>query len=209
VSASTPVRKPLWIRLASRTAGWFGVRFFNMLYGERSLVTPRPPVKPPPGLEIRSATPADLEALQSNLPAALARSCRNAVDHGSRCLVALSGSEIAGFSWLNTEGIYLSSWRLGSLPPAGAYTYNSFVLPTFRGQKIFQCLTESVYSKLEVEGFRFCCNLVDRHNAPSVAARRRLGAEFFAAPILKLPGLNPLPLRRLPFGVTVPGSQGV
>jgi hypothetical protein len=89
-----------------------------------------------------------------------------------------------------------------SLPPGGGYTYNSFVRPEFRGQRIFQCLTEAVYSKLEREGFQFCCNLVDRDNSPSIAARERLGAQFHAAPILKLPGLDPLPIRRLPFGST-------
>jgi hypothetical protein len=70
-------------------------------------------------------------------------------------------------------------------------------------------LTEAVYCRLAKEGFRFCCNLVDRDNAPSIAARRRLGAVFHPAPILKLPGLNPLPLRALPFGVTNEDGQVV
>jgi len=99
--------------------------------------------------------------------------------------------------------------RVHALPPEGAYTYNSWVRPEYRGQKIFQCLTRTVYSELKKESFEFCCNLVDRSNAPSVAARRRLGAQFHAAPILELPGLNPLPLRRLPFGVSVGASQSL
>lgn len=202
-------RKPLWVRVASRTAGVFGVRFYNMLYGECSLVDAVRQVGPPPGLEIRPTPPEDLESLQSKLSQTQADWCRIALGHGSRCFTALDGQEIAGFSWLNTQFIYMLRSRVRALPPEGAYTYSSWVRPEYRGQKIFQCLTEAVYSELRKEGFEFCCNLVDRHNAPSVAARRRLGAQFRASPILKLPGLNPLPLRRFPFGVSAGESQSL
>jgi hypothetical protein len=171
-----------------------------MLYGERSLLDTLPHVEPVSDLVIREATAGDLELLDAALEPAQADSCRIAAAQGSRCFIALHGRDIAGYSWLNTRDIFLLSWRVQSLPPEGGYTYNSFVRPQFRGQKIFQGLTESVYSKLEQEGFQFCCNLVDRDNAPSIAARERLGARFHAAPILKVPGLDPLPLRRLPFG---------
>ncbi len=200
--ASARDHKPLWIRATSRTAGLFGVRFYNMLYGERSLGDAIHQVEPPAGLVIRRATSGDRELLESNLTPAQAKSCRIAAAQQSRCIVAMNGQEIAGYSWLNTRDIYLLSWRLQKLPPDGGYTYNSFVRPEYRGQKIFQRLTGAVYSELAREGFQFCCNLVDRNNAPSVAARRRLGALFHAAPILKLPGLDPFPLRRLPFRVT-------
>lgn len=199
--------RPSWVRVTSRTAGLFGVRFYNMLYGERSLVDAVQAVEPPPGLEIRRATAQDLELLAAELAPPQAEACRIAAAQQSRCLVAVVGQEVAGYSWLNTADIFLLRWRVQALPPQGGYTHNSFVRPRFRGLKIFQCLTEAVYSDLKQRGFRFCCNLVDRDNAPSVAARKKLGALFRAAPILKLPGLDPLPLRRLPFGVSVGESQ--
>lgn len=207
--ASARYRKPLWVRAASRTAGLFGVRFYNMLYGECSLVGEIRQVDPPPGLEIQPTRPRDVELLLSKLSQAQADWCRIAAGLESRCFVALDGQEIAGFSWFNTQYIYMLRSRVHALPPEGAYTYNSWVRPEYRGQKIFQCLTRTVYSELKKESFEFCCNLVDRSNAPSVAARRRLGAQFHAAPILELPGLNPLPLRRLPFGVSVGASQSL
>ncbi len=207
MSAPTRNRRPLWVRVASRTASLFGVRFFNMLYGERSLADAIQHVEPSPGLGIRLATPRDLELLQSELSEDQASSCRIAAAQQSRCFTAFAGEDIAGYSWFNTRMIYMLRWKVQALPPEGAYTYNSYVRPEFRGQKIFQRLTEAVYSELEKEGFEFCCNLVDRNNTPSVAARRRLGTQFHAAPFLKLPGMNLLPLRRLPFGVTVPESQ--
>ncbi len=206
MTATTRDSRPLWVRVISHTAGLFGVRFYNMLYGERSLLEPTKRVEPPPGLGVRRATSGDFELLASKLAPPQAESCRIAAAQQSRCLVALVGKQFAGYSWLNTEDIYLLSWRVQALPSAGGYTYNSFVQPEFRGQKIFQCLTEAAYTELQQAGFEFCCNLVDRDNAPSVAARRRLGAQFRAAPILKLPGLNPVPLWRFPFGVSASES---
>ena len=202
MTAAKHARRPLWIRASSRTAALIGVRFYNMLYGERSLAAALLHVEPPSELRIREATAEDLEILQAELEPAQAESCRIAAAQRSRCFVALQGREIAGYSWLNTREVFLLRWRVQSLPPGGGYTYNSFVRPEFRGQKIFQCLTEAVYSMLEQEGFQFCCNLVDKDNKPSIAARERLGTQFHSAPILKLPGLDPLPLRGLPFGST-------
>ena len=201
--------RPLWVRVTSRTAGLFGVRFYNMLYGERSLLETAQSVEPPPGLELRRATSGDLDRVASKLAPPQAESCRIAAAQRSQCLVAMVGQMLAGYSWFNTEDIYLLSWKVQALPPGGGYTYNSFVQPEFRGQKVFQCLTEAIYTELRQAGFEFCCNLVDRDNAPSVAARRRLGARFHAAPILKLPGLNPLPLRRLPFGSSAGETQSL
>lgn len=205
-----PVRdhRPLWVRVASRTAAVFGVRFYNMLYGERTFGDAMQHIEPLPELIVRRATPSDLARLGTVFGPAQAESCRIATAQHSQCFVAVEGEEIAGYSWLNTHDIYLLSWKIQALPPQGGYTYNSFVRPEFRGRKIFQRLTEAVYSELEQEGFQFCCNLVDRDNAPSVAARKHLGAQFHAAPILKLPGLNPLPLLRFPFGVSAGESPG-
>ena len=200
-------RKPLWVRTSSRAAALFGVRFYNMLYGERSLLGALPRVEPPRTLQVREATARDLEQMGSELHPAQAEACRIAAGQDSRCVIALDGNEIAGYSWFNTCDIYLLSWRMQTLPAEGGYTYNSFVRPEHRGQKVFQCLTQAVYSRLAQEGFRFCCNLVDRDNTPSIAARRRLGAVFHPAPILKLPGLDPIPLRALPFGSTTQDSQ--
>ena len=108
--------RPAWVRVSSRTAGLVGVRFYNMLYGERSLVDPRPRVEPPPGLSIRWAGDRDLERMALELAPRQVESCRLAVTQQSRCLLASIGDEIAGYCWLNTEDIYLLRWKVQALP---------------------------------------------------------------------------------------------
>ena len=107
MTATTRDRRPLWVRVTSRTAGRFGLRFYNMLYGERSLVEPVQHVEPPPDLEIRRATARELELVASKLDPPQAESCRIAAAQQSRCLLAMVGQDLAGYSWLNTDDIYL------------------------------------------------------------------------------------------------------
>jgi len=65
-----------------------------------------------------------------------------------------------------------------------------------------------VYTELRERGYGFAGNLVDRANAPSIAARRKLGAHFQRARILKLPGLRPRIIgRRFVMGQTASASR--
>ena len=59
----------------------------------------------------------------------------------------------------------------------------------FRGKKIFQCLTREMYIYLKNKGYRYACNLTEKNNAASIAARRNMGARIDTLRFLKLPGL--------------------
>lgn len=196
--------KPLWQRVASRTAGLFGVRFYTMLYGERSLVDPIVPIEARVDLDIRLATPADLDRLVAAMQPVDRRLAERAIENDSECLIGWHDTEIAGYSWLNRRRVLLLGEHLCDLPPEGGYTFFSYVWPAYRGKKVFQALTGAVYLYLQADGRRFCCNLVDRNNAGSIGARAKYGVAYQAAPCLKLPGTRPRVLgRRFQMGVTL------
>lgn len=205
MSAPRPVTtKPAWQRAASRVAGIVGVRYYTMLYGERSLLGEIERIEARLDLDVRAATPPELERIRGLMSSPDAYLAGRAVEQGGECLVAWDGETVAGYSWLNRERITLLGDPVCELVPGGGYTFFSFVWPEYRGKRVFQALTGAVYSRLKAEGFRFCCNLVDRNNAGSIGARAKYGVVYQPAPILKLPGLHPRVIGR-PFrmGVTL------
>ena len=200
---STP-HKPLIQRIASHIAALFGVRFYNLLYGERSLLEKIETVIPTLEVRVETASEEELEAVLSRLPPEQSRYCLTAREVGSECWIAWHGEEIAGYLWVNRQQVNLLGWHLFELPESGVYTYNSYVWPEYRGRKIFQRATEVVYKHLQAEGFAFCCGLIDRSNAASIGARRIFGLVYQPAPVLKIPGRGPFVLGRLPeLGLTV------
>ena len=204
--SSTP-HKPLIQRFASRIAALFGVHFYNLLYGEKSLLEKIETVMPAPEVRVDLAREVEIENLLRRLPPEQSRYCLTAREVGSECWIAWHGEEIAGYSWVNRQQVNLLGWYLFELPESGAYTYNSYVWPEYRGRKIFQLLTEAVYKHMQAEGFAFCGNLVDRSNAASIGARRIFGLVYQPAPVLKIPGRGPFVLGRLPeLGMTVKGQ---
>lgn len=195
--SSTP-QKRLIQRFASRIAAFFGVRFYNLLYGEKNLLQEIEAVSTTPEVRVDRARENDVEDLLNRLPVEQRGYCLTAKELGSECWIAWHGEEIAGYSWLNFEQVNLLGWRLFDLPESGAYTYNSYVMQEYRGRRIFQRLTETVYRHIRDEGFAFCGNLVDRSNAASIGARRRFGLIYQPAPVLKIPGRGPFILGRKP-----------
>jgi ribosomal protein S18 acetylase RimI-like enzyme len=191
-----PRRKTPLRRLLSALAGRLGVHYYSLYYGEKDLTEPTPEVEP--GVDIRIAETAaeDIDELERMRGGDARDLLRESIKIGSRCFVARCGDEPAGYSWVNDDVIDLLGMTLARLPEHVAFTYNSYVFPKFRGKKVFQCLTRAVYDDARRKGRRFVGNLVDRANAPSVAARRRLGAGFQDVRILKLPWLPPLILGR-------------
>jgi len=183
--------KPRWQRLASRVAGSVGVRYYTMLYGEKSLVGEIEQIEARLALDVRPATADEQAELIETLRPVERRLAGRAVEQGGECLIAWHEDEATGYSWINREVITLVGGVLIGLPPEGAYTFNSFVWPAYRKQKIFQALTGAVYTRLKSEGYRFCCNMVDGNNDGSIGARAKYGVAYQPAPTLKLPGLRP------------------
>lgn len=202
-----PPQKPLIQRLASRGLALCGVRFYNLLYGERSLLEPIPIIVTPPGVRVGRASQMELDQLIRRTPSEQDEPCRKAREIGSECWIAWHHDRVAGYSWVDRKEVNLLGWRLFELPDSGAYTYNSFVWPEHRGRRIFQRLTEVIYRQLQAEGFSFSCNLVDRSNVASIGARRRFAVVYQPAPVVKIPGKGPFLLGRSPkVGAIVKGQ---
>jgi len=184
--------KPFIQRIASRTAGFFGVQFFNLYYGEKNLPSDIEPVDSPIALQIRKASDEDLNAVIDRLGAKTRKNFEGAKAIGSTCYIAVNEGKIAGYTWVNREFIDLVGNIAAKLPKGGSYNYNSYVFPEYRGKRVFQSMIQLVYMTMKQEGCMFTANLVDKANAPSVAARKRFGVIFQNARFLKLPGFRPL-----------------
>lgn len=184
--------KPLLQRVASRLAGFFGIRFYDLYYVEKSLLTEIETVDSPIELIVREATAQELEAIIEKLGPKTRKNFRNAGAIGSTCFIALHKGNIAGYTWINRRHIDLVGQIAAKLPAEGSYSYNSYVFPEYRGKRVFQSMIRLVYLKMQQENRKFTANLVDKDNLPSIAARERFGATFQNARFLKLPGFRPL-----------------
>ena len=138
----------------------------------------------------------DRLALLARANGSRAASFQRAFRVGSTCYVALADGAIAGYSWVNREIIDIPGLLTMKLPEEGAYNYNSFVFPEYRGCKVFQCLIARVAADMKTEGKAFVANTVNADNAPSVAARQHTGTKFRRCRILKPRFLPPLFLGR-------------
>jgi len=184
--------KPLIQRIASRAVGFFGVKFYNLYYGEKNLLVDIEPVDSSIELQIHKATDKDLNTIIDRLSAETRKNFECAKAIGSTCYIAVNDGKIAGYTWVNQKFIDLVGNIVTKLPKGGSYNYNSYVFPEYRGKRVFQSMIRLVYTKMKQEHCRFSANLVGKDNAPSVAARKRFGVLFQNARFLKLPGLKPL-----------------
>jgi ribosomal protein S18 acetylase RimI-like enzyme len=193
-------------RVLSRLAGFFGIRFYDLYYVEKSLLTEIETVDSSIALIVREATAQDLENIMERLGPKTRKNFHTAGAIGSTCFVALHEGNIAGYTWMNRRYIDLVGHIAAKLPAEGSYSYNSYVFPEYRGKRVFQSMIRLVYLKMQQENRKFTANLVDKDNLPSITARERFGATFQNARFLKLPGFHPLAVgRKFVMGKTVSG----
>ena len=185
-------------------AGFFGVYYFDMYYGEKDLRVGVEEVASPIDLEVRRATGEDLEHIIGRLGPEIRKNFEHSKSIGSVCYVAVVDSKIAGYSWANREVVDLLGMCVARLPAEGSYNYNSLVFEEFRGKKVFQSLMGAVYREMREVGCKFTANLVAKGNAASVTARKRFGVKFQGVRFIKLPFLDPIPIgKRLVVGDAV------
>lgn len=165
-----------------------GFHDFLMFYGEADLAHALPEVRTGLPFDVTLAARADVDELLPLLPAAQQQACQASARFGSVCFLARHDGRIAGYSWYHPTLLSVRHLPIETLPPNVGYTFASYVLPEFRGKKLFQRLTVTVWDHARHEGRRFVCNLVERTNAASIAARRRLNVEFQPVHIRALPG---------------------
>ncbi|MFC1654446.1 GNAT family N-acetyltransferase [Myxococcota bacterium] len=190
--------------ILARTAGLFGVYYYNLWYGEKDLRAGVEAVASPIDLEVRRAKAEDLDYIIGRLGSDIKKNFEHAKSIGSFSYVGVHEGKIAGYSWANREVVDLVGACVARLPREGSYNYNSLVFKEFRGKKVFQSLMAAVYREMRAEGCTFTANLVAKLNAPSVAARKRFGVKFQGVRFVKLPLLDPVPIgRRIAVGAAV------
>jgi GNAT superfamily N-acetyltransferase len=141
---------------------------------------------------VRVAEPSDFEDLgRREGPGAMERFAVNE-GLGSRCIVAVHGTTLVGYAWLNTTFVEFLGEALSRLPAGTMFIHNVFVFPEHRGKKVLQQLLTGAWQRGRAAGLHTAACVVDRANAPALAAFRRVGMCFRTAPIVKLPGLNPV-----------------
>jgi GNAT superfamily N-acetyltransferase len=186
----SPPSKPVHRRLLGPVAAALGVHDFLMLYGEADLEGPFPEVVTRIPFDVSLATRDEIEGLLPLVPPEQQRACRSSARFDSTCVVARHDGRFAGYSWYHPTLLSVLHLPIETLPPGIGYTFASYVLPEFRGKKLFQCLTRAVWEHARDDGRSFICNLVERRNAASIAARKRLGVSFQPVRIVALPLLG-------------------
>ena len=185
-------RKSLPRALLSRALASCGFALYDMVLGQGPLASEPQLVGPMAPVVVRAAEPSDLEDLgRREGPGAMERYAVNE-GLGSRCVVAVHGTTLVGYAWLNTTFVEFLGEELSRLPAGTMFIHNVFVFPEHRGKKVLQQLLAGVWQRGRAAGLHTAACVVDRANAPALAAFRRVGMRFRTAPIVKLPGLNPV-----------------
>ena len=195
--ASTALKKrPAWQVVASRIARFFGVRFYDLYYGERKLLPLLEPVIPSPPTEVREATDEDLNAIIRRIGGKAQKEFDHNIAIDSTCYVALHEDTIMGYIWVNQQIIDLVGMYLTKLPARHSFSHNAFIFPEYRRKKIYQYLRHTVCSEMYESGCLSIACLVDKANTWTIEALKHEGIKFHNAAVLKLPGLKPILLCR-------------
>jgi GNAT superfamily N-acetyltransferase len=185
-------RKSLPRAFLSRALASCGFALYDMVLGQGSLAPEPQLVGPMAPVVVRVAEPSDLEDLgRRKGPGAMKRFDVNE-GLGSRCVVAVHGATLVGYAWLNTAFVAFLGEAMSRLPAGTLFIHDVFVFPEHRGKKVSEQLLTGVWQRGRAAGLHTAACLVDRANAPALAAFRRVGMRFRTAPIVKLPGLSPV-----------------
>ena len=188
----TGMNRPAWKVVAGRTARLFGIRFFDLYYGQRDLSAKAEPVVPSLAVEIRLAAKGDLQRIPR--PVGIERQMefdRNRA-FGSSCYIAVHEGKVAGYLWVNKKIINMEGMDLANLPAKHAFTHNAYVFREYRNRKIYQFLRRAICHEMYQSGCRVISCLVDKANTRSIEILRQEGIEFQNAGVLKLPGFKPI-----------------
>jgi ribosomal protein S18 acetylase RimI-like enzyme len=141
---------------------------------------------------VRSAEERDLASVTCRRGRRTAERFEGNTILGSSCVIAEHASTVVGYVWINTMVFEFLGERLRNLPSGAMCIHDVFVFPEYRGQRALQQLLAEVFESSRAAGLDAAVCVVDRENAPAVAAFRRAGVRFRRAPILKLPGVTPM-----------------
>ena len=184
-------RKSLPRALSSRAFAAHGFALHGMVFDEAALEPETQPIGFRPRVVVRATEPLDLEEVgRREGRTATERSSVNQRP-GSRCVVSLHENAAVGNARANTTFSQFLREALGHLPPGTLSIHNGLVFPKHRGKEVVPQPLARFWQRGRAAGLHTALRVVDRANAPALAAVRRMGVRFRSAPILKLPGLDP------------------
>lgn len=115
----------------------------------RDLHEPIPPVKLPPGFQMRWALKGDLFVINA-LEGFVKETdfMEHSLRKGDRCLVLEHDGAIRAFAWVTFRDFKLALWYTLKLPPGWSYLVYIFVHPAFARQGIATCLLSALMAAL-------------------------------------------------------------
>lgn len=174
------------IKLLRRILRVFCIKAYQYYYFEKDLTEAITPVTPMLPIDVRKAGKEDINTLLNALSKYEDCITRNQ-KYSSICYIAWYKDQIAGFTWLNTKLILVGEYIIGNLGPEGVFGFDSYILPEFRGKKVFTALIATGYSEMQEQGYKFGCNLTSVHNPPAIRARERFSAKRKRIYVIFLP----------------------
>lgn len=116
----------------------------------------------------------------------------------SQCVTcSYQGVQIA-FMWLNQKNFIFLGHPVHSLPQGHLCMHNVWISQPFRGRRVLQLMLLETHRRIMGKGLHTLNCVVDQADHAAIATFSRLGVQFHNAPIIKLPGLNPVFLGRNP-----------
>lgn len=99
---------------------------------------------------------------------------------GSMCFLLRSGDEIAGSGWANAASTPQEDrdrYRL-TLGGDGAYLWDFFIAPDYRGRSLYQFFLRGVQQRLAAIGLRRCFIKLDANDERSIRQHENMGASL-------------------------------
>ena len=165
--------------LASRMRRYLGINVVRVLQRELGIAALGYAAHRPCARNIECRVLSEQEALQfANDPQLELTPAwvRNAYGGGGVCIGAIDSGRLIGYTWLAFGVTRYASGVSIRFDSRFRYSYKSFVLPAFRGQRIAQALHALADHPDLRRGRSYALNFVELDNHPSRAALERAGS---------------------------------
>lgn len=136
--------------------------------------------------------------------------CREQLDEGGRCVLALEGERVVGMGWMTTRKFWVEEIRHWFEPGLiDCYMFATYVSLPYRGRRVQRLLDEARLRVAAEQGLRWVYAIVECTNTASLRGLARSGFERTARlDELRLSGWSLMRMRRLcrtlPAGVLRP-----
>jgi GNAT superfamily N-acetyltransferase len=148
----------------------------------RPLRVPACPPAPPPGLELRSVSAAELRRHSADPALGLREPMiADVLGRGDLCLGALEGGILAGYVWLAYEAAPHVHGIWVQVPARAVYLFKSFIRPSHRGRGIAAALYRAADALATRPGRELVVSCVEAHNHPSIALSLKDGSRPLGA----------------------------